>query len=404
MHLQPLTLSPPSALRWRWAFTAVLWLLVWLGGYGLLRLQWSNAGRWALLAAPLLLYGLWALWRGLPLNHREGETAVLPTLGFGNALTLYRGLALALISGFLFLPWPTGWMAWLPMLLYTSAIIADYLDGYVARATNHATTLGAQLDMEFDGLGMLLITLLAVSYGQLPLWYLPLGLARYIFLLGLWWRRQRSRPLHDMTDSVHRRIFAGFQMGFMSAVLWPIVPPVGATIAGTLFATATAVSFLRDWLVVTGRLDPTSTSYKVGQRRVVWLTRQALPLILRGVFVGTAVLLVRTLALPPVPWQALLTTWGLPLPGVLAAATLILFAVGTFAIALGILGRLFSLLLIFPIAFDFISQGATALNSIILTCLITLMLLGTGPFSLWRPEEYFLTRRFGGRSGGRSSE
>lgn len=376
--------------------TAVLWLLVWLGGYGLLRLQWSNAGRWALLAAPLLLYGLWVLWRGLPLNHREGETDVLPTLGFGNALTLYRGLALALISGFLFLPWPTEWMAWLPMLLYTSAIIVDYLDGFVARVTHHTTALGAQLDMEFDGLGMLLITLLAVSYGQLPLWYLPLGLARYIFLLGLWWRRHRGQPLHEMPPSVHRRIFAGFQMGFMSAVLWPIVPPAGATIAGTLFATATAVSFLRDWLVVSGQLDPTSTSYKVWQRRVVWLTRQALPLILRGVFVGTAVLLLGRLTMPPAPWQALLTTWGLPLPGALAAASLILFTVGALAIALGILGRLFSLLLIFPIAFDVISQGTNGVNGVALACLIALMLLGTGPYSLWRPEEYFLTRRFGG--------
>ncbi len=389
-------LLPPPSLRWRWALVAVLWLAAWLGGYLLLRSQWAYAGRWAVLAIPLLLYGLWVLWRGLPLNHRAGETAVLPTLGWGNSLTLSRGLAMALLSGFLFSPWPTGGFAWLPMLLYTSASVVDYLDGYVARVTNHATALGAQLDMEFDGLGMLLITLLAVGYGQLPLWYLPLGLARYLFIFGLWWRRQRGLPLYEMTESIHRRIFAGFQMGFMSAVLWPIVPPMGATIAGTLFATATAVSFLRDWLVVSGRLDPASAGYKRWQRRVVWLTRQALPPLLRGVLLGTAVLLLRTLSLPPAPWVALLADWRLPAPGALAAASLVLFIVGLALIGLGVLGRLFSLLLVFPIAFDFISQGPNTLNGTVLACAITLLLLGTGPFSLWRPEEYFLSRRFGG--------
>ncbi len=385
-----------TALRWRWGVVAVVWLGVWLGGHALLRPLWPYAGRWALLAVPLLVYGLWVLWRGLPLNHRVGETAVLPTLGLGNALTLYRGLTLALLSGFLFSSWPTGWLAWLPMLLYTSASVVDYLDGYAARVTNHATALGAQLDMEFDGLGLLLITLLAVGYGQLPLWYLPLGLARYLFLLGLWWRQRRNLPLHEMPPSVHRRIFAGFQMGFMSVVLWPIVPPMGATIAGTLFAAATAVSFLRDWLVVSGRLDPASVSYKRWQRRIIWLTRQVLPPILRGVLVGTAVFLLRSFSFPPTMWQALLADWHLPLPGMLATVAWVLFVAGTALIGLGVLGRLFSLLLIFPIAFDFITQGANGLNSAALVCVITLLLLGTGAFSLWRPEEYFMTRRFGG--------
>lgn len=397
MATPSLTLHPPAALRWRWVGVTAVWLAVWSGGYGLLRPLWSNADRWALLATPLLAYGLWLLWHGLPLNYREGETAVLPTLGYGNGLTLARGLALALLSGFLLTPWPAGWLAWLPMLLYTAASIADYLDGYVARVTRHATALGARLDMEFDGLGMLLVTLLAVNYGQLPLWYLPLGLARYLFLLGLWWRQRRGLPVYELPPSVHRRIFAGFQMGFMSAVLWPIVPPLGATIAGTIFAGATAVSFLRDWLVAAGRLDPTTPGYKRWQQRVVWLARRALPPLLRGVLAITAVLLMLSLSFPPAPWAALLGAWGLPLAGALASAALLLFGLGAAGIAVGLLGRLFAVLLVFPIAFDFISQGAGFLNATALACAITLMLLGTGPLSLWQPEEYFLTRRFGGQ-------
>ena len=159
--------------------------------------------------------------RYLDENKREGETAtsagsvqaVLPTFGWGNRLTLFRGLAISMVAGFLFSPWPNGWLAWLPMLLYTTADIADYLDGYLARITNHATALGERLDMEYDGLGMLIVSLLAVWYGQLPWWYLILGFARYLFVFGLWVRARRGLPSYDLPPSVHRRVFAGLPDG-----------------------------------------------------------------------------------------------------------------------------------------------------------------------------------------------
>ncbi|MCZ7668816.1 MAG: hypothetical protein M5U34_17250 [Chloroflexi bacterium] len=52
--------------------------------------------------------------------------------------------------------------------------------------------------MEFDGLGILLVSLLAVWYGQLPGWYLLIGLARYFFVFGLWLRQKRHLPHHAM--------------------------------------------------------------------------------------------------------------------------------------------------------------------------------------------------------------
>ena len=106
--------------------------------------------------------------------------------GLGYSATRF---ALGLLAGFVFLPQPSGGLAWLPALLYTLAIMADYLDGYFARLTHHATVLGEILDIEFDALGILMATSLAVHYGQLPWWYLPIGLSRYLFLFGIWWRR-----------------------------------------------------------------------------------------------------------------------------------------------------------------------------------------------------------------------
>ncbi|MBK7917566.1 MAG: CDP-alcohol phosphatidyltransferase family protein [Chloroflexi bacterium] len=373
-----------------------LWLVAGVG----LWLVWPEyAPRWALLSGLMLAYVLTLFWRNLPANHRQGETAVLPTLGLGNSLTLYRGLATALLTGFILSPWPGGFLAWIPAILYMTADIADYLDGYAARVAHHATRLGEILDMEYDGLSVLIVTLLAVWFGQLPLWYLPLGLARYLFVFGLWLRARRGLPIDDMPPSVHRRIFAGFQMGFLSAVLWPIVPPAGATIAGTVFGAATAVSFLRDWLTAVGWLDPQSAVYKQWQRQVVVATTHWLPLLLRLLLAESLAVVVLAMPSwwPPLEWVELLTAWGLPGVVALADLSLLLLVVGGTAVALGILGRTISFLLVFPVGFDMLTHGLTWTNGTALACAAAIMLLGTGVWSLWQPEERWMVKRAGER-------
>ncbi len=380
-------------LQRRWRQVSAVWLLIWLMFYAWLKPVWPDwATQWAVVALFPLLYGLGVLWQGLPLNHRAGERELLPALGWGNQLTLLRGLAVGLLAGFLLAPWPEGALAWVPVLLYTIADIADYLDGYVARITHHVTLLGARLDMEFDGLGMVVVSLLAVWYGQLPWWYLGLGLARYLFVAGLAWRKRRGLPVYEMSPSVHRRIFAGFQMGFMSAVLWPIVPPVAATIAGTLFAIPTALGFLRDWLVVIGWLRPNSAVYQSTQRTLFILTTRYLPPFLR---LGVGVLLpALLLALTP-RLPMLFTTWQLPLAAGLAAGIVGVGWVAGTAVLLGVIGRLFAFLLVFPVGFHMLIAGATWQNSLVLTCIICIMLLSGGAFSLWQPEEPYMVRRAG---------
>lgn len=373
--------------------TAVLLLYFWL------RQAWQveYANRWLGLTVLPLLYCLWVAWRGLPLNKQAGEMAVLPTFGWGNWLTLLRGLAISMVAGFLFSPWPAGGLAWLPMLLYTAADFADYFDGYFARITNHVTGLGEQLDMEYDGLGMLVVTLLAVWYGQLPAWYLLLGLARYLFVFGLWWRRKQGLPIRQLPPSVHRRMFAGFQMGFMSSVLWPIMPPEFATIAGTTFAIPTTLGFLRDWLVATGQLNPQSNSYRQVQQQLYRFTTWWLPPVLR-IVLATAVaniFLALPQAWPPPAWVELFTSWGLPLPNFLAVVAVILLLLGAGLALLGTMGRLAAFWLVFPLGFDMVTRGLDWANGLGLATAVCLMLLGTGPMSQWKPEERFLLRRIG---------
>lgn len=392
---------PLLSLRRRWGMTALLFVVsLWLG-YHLLRAEWQAAfaWRWTVVAAGVLVYELGLLWRGLRDNRRRGETLLLPTLGAGNLLTLLRGLALGLLAGFLLSPWPWGRLAWLPALLYTLAILADYLDGYLARITRHATLLGAQLDIEFDALGILIAAALAVHYNQLPWWYLILGLSRYLFLLGMWWRRRQGRPVHDLTPSIHRRIVAGFQMGFMSVMLWPVVSPPGTTLAGVVFALPFTASFLRDWLVVSGRLDPTSPVYlEVRQKLVVVLTYW-LPVFLRIGVAAIALGLVLP-ALQSAAHRVALFGWpGIPFPMVTATAITLMAFVALVMLTLGAAGRLGALGLLTAASANIHTAGLDMGNGFLLAGSIALMLLGSGPFSCWRPEDAILSRRAGAERG-----
>lgn len=389
------------SLRRRWGGAVFLFVFLLLLGHQLLRTQWDLifAWRWALLAGGMLAYQLGLLWRGLEDNHRRGEASLLPTLGAGNVLTMLRGLLLGLLAGFLLVPWPSGGLAWLPALLYTLAIVADYLDGYLARITHHTTVLGETLDIEFDALGILIATSLAVHYGQLPWWYLLLGLSRYLFLFGIWWRRRRGKPVYDLPPSIHRRIIAGFQMGFNSVMLWPLVYPPATTLAGVVFAVPFMASFIRDWLVVSGRLDPDSRSYLETRRRVTVVFTRWLPVLLR---IGVVAVMIGVVfpTLWTGPGRVEFFAWPrAPFPRLTATAFSLLILVATLMVALGAAGRLAALGLLIATSANILVRGLHSHNGFLLVTTIALMLLGSGALSCWRPEDAILKRRAGGERG-----
>jgi CDP-diacylglycerol--glycerol-3-phosphate 3-phosphatidyltransferase len=357
----------------------------------------ASGNQWLVQTAVIATYFLWVVRRLLPENYRPGEQAVLATFGWGNRLTLLRGLLISMVGGFLFIPWPNGWAAWLPALLYTTADVVDFLDGYAARITDHVTQLGVRLDMEFDGLGMLIVSFLAVWYEQLPRWYLFIGLARYFFLIGLWVREKRNLPNQPLPHSEHRRIFAGFQMGFMSVVLWPILPAEAATIAGSIFGLATSASFLRDWFIVIGRLDWQTDSYKRWQQKAYQLFTVYLPPGLRLVFCVCILVLYQRLdpLLQPTGWVELFAYWHLPWPALLATFFASAGIVAAVMVTLGIMGRMMAIVVMFPLGFDMVINGANLCNGMAMACGVIIILLGTGALSLWQPEEGLIMRRVG---------
>jgi CDP-diacylglycerol--glycerol-3-phosphate 3-phosphatidyltransferase len=384
-----------SLCRWWW-LVAALYALSLLMGYGLLRAGWNPdyAGRWIGVTAGTLTYALWLLWRGLKDNHRHEEAALLPTFGAGNALTLLRGLAIGLLAGFLFSPRPPDGLVWIPALLYTLAIVADYLDGYLARITRHVTLLGETLDMEFDALGVLIATLLAVEYSQLPGWYLLLGLARYLFVFGMWWLKRQGKPVYDLVPSTNRRIIAGFQMSFTSVMLWPLFSPPATMLAGALFALPFTAGFIRDWLVVSGCIDPASRPYLEAMRTVADVMTGWLPVLLR-----LAVVIVMIAPGGVFDRMALFSLPGGSIPQPTALAIGIAAAVASAMLTLGVAGRLAALGLLAIACVDILARGLDPANGLVLAGTVAIMLLGTGVFSIWRPEDALLNRRAGEKRG-----
>jgi len=178
--------------------------------------------------------------------------------GLANTLTLLRGGLYAVVAGFLVVP-PDTEFVWVPALCYGAGVVLDKLDGTVARTVGTQTTLGTRLDMAFDTFGFVVAPLLAVVWGQLPVWYLSLSALRYVFLAGVYWRRFRGRRVYDTPDSDLGKYLAGVQMTFLTMALAPAVPTELVWTVAPVVLTPSLVVFGRDYLFVSGHLPRSST-------------------------------------------------------------------------------------------------------------------------------------------------
>jgi len=182
--------------------------------------------------------------------NRPGATHTV-TLGLADYLTLVRGLFICVLGGFLFSPQPDGWLAWIPGFFYLTVVFIDGVDGYLARRLGRASAFGEILDLEFDGLGTAVATLLAYQYGKVPGFYLPVAGLYYAFQFGLWLYQKIGRPVSSLKNSNYRKIVGGLNSVFLSVALWPVLGPPASFIAATILMLFVIASFIKDWLVVT---------------------------------------------------------------------------------------------------------------------------------------------------------
>lgn len=248
-----------SRLRARWWAAAGLCFLILIGAFLLFCQVRARpaAFRSMLQSMVIMLYLLGLLRYGLRWNYHHAENILRSTLGYGTWVTIIRGALIAVLAGYLFQPWPganfyPGRLSWTPGLLYITTSILDWIDGRVARACRHETRLGAFLDINLDALGLLIASLTAVWYGQLPPAYLSAGLAYYAFIGGIWLRKKFSKPVFELRAWRGARIIAGFQMGFVGIVLLPVVKPPVTTLTAYGAMLLLLAGFVRDWMIVCG--------------------------------------------------------------------------------------------------------------------------------------------------------
>lgn len=209
---------------------------------------YDAANRWVLVAGAVLAYEVAFLAYHL---DTDGVDAVLAP---PNLVTLTRGALYAATAGFLFVPPTTAVVRWAPAACYGTGVVLDFVDGSLARRLDRTTELGAKLDLAFDTLGFLVAPLVAVAWGQLPVAYLSLSAARYVYRAGVGWRTRRGRPVGDLPDSRIRRPLAALQMGFIAVALAPVLPASVVHPLAFVVVTPSLATFARDYLAVTGRL------------------------------------------------------------------------------------------------------------------------------------------------------
>jgi CDP-diacylglycerol--glycerol-3-phosphate 3-phosphatidyltransferase len=358
----------------------------------LLASLWSldHALHWLLLSSAASVYFLAFLHRRLSLNRSTSEGSLLTGFGPGTSLSIIRAALLAWSVGFLFSSRPSGLVAWLPAVMYTTSAIADYFDGYLARVSNHATLLGQELDLELDAFGILTAVSLALWNGALPLWFLPIGLARYGFTAGLWLRSRLQLSNHPLPPSVSRRPIAGLTMGFLSVMLWPIVSPPATTLAGIVFLLPFAASFSRDWMVVSGMIDASSSKY-------LRLRQSFRKVALNWGAFGSRAIVVLSLGAASFRFLTDPDQWvsAQPFQPAIALIFAMVSLLSLASIALGAMGRTAAILGLFPVGFTTIAAGLNIERGTALTGLLLVLILGTGKWSLWKPEDRWFQRRAG---------
>ena len=371
----------PAKLLTEWWWTVVVSAAALILTFILLRVQWDAryALLWLIGAAVASGITVGILRFRLSDNHPPDSPELLLNIGLATWMTMVRGLMQAFLVGLIVVPWPLGWLAWLPGILYSVAVVLDIFDGYVARRTNHSTVLGDKLDTDLDGLGILITPLLGVHYGQIPVWYLGVSAARYLFLLGLAYRRRRALPIYDLAPNILRRPLAGIQMGFLGVVLLPVYSPPGTWVAAAAMMTPFLISFAFDWLTVSGRINPDASIF---QRSGQFVTQRLTVIVRMLTLIGGTLVTLSARELSASPLITTLMVGGLGLLTLLVAG--------------GIAGRFTGLALLLTTGLYTTLAGLDMMSSLVIVTSTLTLNLGSGPFALWDREEVIFRTHYGG--------
>jgi CDP-diacylglycerol--glycerol-3-phosphate 3-phosphatidyltransferase len=392
--------SARCRLQTAWWKACLFCLLFILGGFSCLYFAWQpySAFQWLLTAAGINAYVLWLLWTALGKNYFLHNADLQPDFGIANCLTIARAILICALGGFLFQRPPGSevgaqWLIWLPGALYMAAVLMDYLDGYVARIMASETRLGDWLDTKIDALGLLVAPVLAIGYDRLPIYYISVGLAYYLFQFGIWHRNQNNRSVIEIKPHPAKRMIAGFQMGLVAIALFPVFSQPVMTIAATIFMIPLLAGFISDALVAGGYVKVNDLQQTHWDRHIDCLSTKFLPVFLRLIISLTVFYFLYEVIVAPArdDHSAVVALLNTAMPFNLPAMPL--FAVAGFMIAGGVMARTFALLTSVIVAGTLTAWDAPFSLFLLLSCALILMLTGSGMGSIWQPEDKLLLER-----------
>lgn len=111
---------------------------------------------------------------------------------------------------------------WALIAVVLFALSLDGVDGYLARAYQQESALGARFDMEVDALLILILSLAAALLHKAGFWVLLIGLMRYGFVAaGLMLPKLNG----ELFPSFRRKLVCVIQIAALCAMLVPFVTP-----------------------------------------------------------------------------------------------------------------------------------------------------------------------------------
>ncbi|MCW3493136.1 CDP-alcohol phosphatidyltransferase family protein [Microbacterium sp. SSM24] len=186
------------------------------------------------------------------------------SFGPANAATATRSTLVALVTALIATSFTAAVPVPLLIVLASTALALDAVDGWLARRTHSESELGARFDMEVDA--FLLLVLSAYVAQTLGGWVLVIGLLRYAFVAAGWvlpWMRATLPPRY------WRKVVTAVSGIALIAAASGLLPSP-ASLAVTLLALALLLeSFGRDvvWLAA-HRLTPAIPAHADHPRNV----------------------------------------------------------------------------------------------------------------------------------------
>lgn len=186
-------------------------------------------------------------------------------------------------------------------------------------------------------------------------------------------------------------------MGFLTVMLFPVLGPPGTTVGAGLFMAPFLGGFLYDWLTVSGVVRGRSTASVKLWRRSWEVVRDWVPLALRGAVVGVLSVWVYRTATDFTGQVAHYTAVGMPNPAVwlMVFAALEMFA--QVMLALGAAGRTVAIGAIILAGVRLQFDPFEVAYWVLIPAYTGLIFLGSGKFSLWKPEDKLIFQRAGER-------